>query len=394
MIFRFTLSHGVLGSLVISEPDGWKDCTLKLERHEEFHSLIEYFEGDFVFYGDNGSENGGIDFIREVERTYGADAELAITIEIAPDNFTYQTVFIGQLDLWNIEEMPDNKAQVPIIRNDFWAKFINRFDTPVDIQSTESIDGTPVTPMTNVNLNLTNQKIRVRSEGYLSAGYVFGKESSTDLGNGEYLQVDVDQMVLDELQTKSGPPLAYNPVVPFWIYDFEYAGDYTFDIKIEFSLLIDISSPPTINYGQNSTHNYAGSIIFIECYIQKNDEAPIQMGVIENDQGDKSSTYFYNGTFTVNANDVVRIYGAVVSNWPGGSDGIGRAFLLWGRDNSEVLTDDILSASGPFNFGTPPSGLEDPTYFNVTGNTVFPESNSESFLIHDVAGAIIDRIVL
>src|SRR5690348_1601777 len=124
MRLRFALTHSVLGTVYISEPDGWADAVMKLERHPEFHSLIEYFEGSFIFYGT------AAEFISQVESDYGFDAELQIDITYSRDDVTFESVFSGQLDISESVAMPDGKIQVPIIRNDFWAKFINRLDTP------------------------------------------------------------------------------------------------------------------------------------------------------------------------------------------------------------------------------------------------------------------------
>ena len=92
MEYRFTLSHEFLSDKVISEPQGFDKAQLKLMRHEEFHSLIEYYEGEFVFYGSDGFVDGGIDYIREVERLYGHDTDLHITIEVAPDGYTFDSL--------------------------------------------------------------------------------------------------------------------------------------------------------------------------------------------------------------------------------------------------------------------------------------------------------------
>jgi hypothetical protein len=60
--------------------------------------------------------------------------------------------------------MPDGKLQAPIIRNDFWAKFINRLDTPVNIQSTTSVDDEAVEVIDNVILRLLSQIINFQSQ--------------------------------------------------------------------------------------------------------------------------------------------------------------------------------------------------------------------------------------
>src|SRR5688572_33127127 len=115
MNFCFTLSHNVLGSKIITEPDGWKEAKLKLERDDNFHSLIEYFDGSFIFYGsDGGSIDGGYNFIKNAESTYGPDVTIRIFIEITDDDISYETVFDGQLKLEMSEELINNKIRVQI----------------------------------------------------------------------------------------------------------------------------------------------------------------------------------------------------------------------------------------------------------------------------------------
>lgn len=158
MRLRFALTHSVLGTVYISEPDGWADAVLKLERHPEFHSLIEYFEGSFIFYGT------ATEFITQVESEYGFDAELQINITYSRDDVTFESVFSGQLDISESVAMPDGKIQVPIIRNDFWAKFINRLDTPVNIQNPLSVDDGALDVINNVTLRLLSQIINFQSQ--------------------------------------------------------------------------------------------------------------------------------------------------------------------------------------------------------------------------------------
>jgi len=76
--FKFTLSHAIKGTLEISEPINWVNAVLKLERHEDFHSLIEYFDGAFfnVNYNDSEPKCGhivtqrfySVDMLREAKK--------------------------------------------------------------------------------------------------------------------------------------------------------------------------------------------------------------------------------------------------------------------------------------------------------------------------------------
>lgn len=156
-VFKFTLSHDS-DTWEISEPIGWLDSMLRLERHEDYHSLIEYFTGSFIFYGDNGVDDGGLDIIRSIEQEFGPDATLIIQIDISFDSgIVYENVFTGQLDITSIQEDERNQAEVAIIRDDFWAKFIARKDTPVDLQATIDLDQNSIIPITPATINLISQ---------------------------------------------------------------------------------------------------------------------------------------------------------------------------------------------------------------------------------------------
>lgn len=366
-IFRFTLHHAETGSLEITEPQGWTDCKLKLERHDEFHSLIEYFEGAFIFYGTNGIDNGGIEFIRYVEENYGPDATIGIDIEVSFDSArTFEYIFLGQLDLTTINELKDNRAQIAIIRDDKWAKFISRKETTVNLQTTTDLDDNPITPFDVINLNLPSQKIQKRFRGEFNIGEPIRQ---TDLLVGDFVQFDVDNEELSEIREKYHLPFASNPERPVNLFYMEEAGSYAFDIRIEAQAvdLIMGDHYPTSPY--------------FEYVIQFNEEAAIPLtatdfGVFP----DQSTVYEYNDTRDLNAGDVVRIYANIIGNIATAND-----------PSTAQMALRMLSANAP----TTPSGAGASetniraTHLYVTANTVTPATRDEAFLIHDVGAAIL-----
>jgi hypothetical protein len=235
-IFRFTLRHQETGSLEITEPAGWMDAKLKLERHEDFHSLVEYFEGAFIFYGTNGVDNGGIDYIRFIEQNYGPDATIGIDIEVSFDSaVTYEFIFIGQLDLTTINELKDNRAQIAIIRDDFWAKFISRKGQPVNLQSTTDLDGQPITPIDKIRLYLPSQKVRYN-------GQYHWIDTVTYAGALGYfgLHLDWEENILDDLKKFTLPRVAIDigniagqALNLVGNIEAPWDGDYTLDIRLE-----------------------------------------------------------------------------------------------------------------------------------------------------------------
>lgn len=401
MNFRFTLSHDILGSQVIDEPAGWKDAKLRLERHNDFHSLIEHYDGGndggFMFYGDNGEINGGVDFIRDAELVYGLDVELNALVELSFDAQTYETIFTGQVDVSEKTELVDNKIEAPIIRDDFWSTFINRMDTPVSLSSLTDLDGNAVSAVTPIDMYLPSQKIVKKIISNLSYGTAIFQGDITLNG---YIQFDFDNETLSEIDTKHHLYIAANPERPVSLIDVTEAGDYTFNIRIETSLIRETGGGIPACAG---TRIRDVTSTFMEVLIQKNDDTPLFF--TKTDFVTDSTVYSYSGTLNLLAGDQIRIYGSINDvSWKSASQAIN--LLVWGVDNSDVLIEDgqfsfngvscqldsiILSN---VNFGTASSADTNPTRFSVTANTVYPSTIAEGYLLHDAFYGVLQRIGL
>jgi hypothetical protein len=374
MKYRFTLSHDAFPDKVISEPQGFDQAQLKLVRHEDFHSLIEYYEGEFIFYGADQFDDGGIDYIREVDSAYGHDTDLRITIEVAPDGYTFETLFVGLLKLAELEELPDNKMQVPVIRDDFWSKFINRQETQVDIQSQTNLDNTSADQFDSVNLRMSSQTIRKRYYGQWNEG-----ENTLIVPNPSgdtYLQITPPDISLDEIDEAFSLGFFYNYERPVWWLESDEAGEYRFDFRIVMSGNIGGSQPPLEHFTVASNA--------WDLYFQKNDDTAAlftKVNVITIPAtGFGYTIYTYSVTLDLNVGDRIRVYGIEIASlltkltiW-----GVGEAFYSDGGIDNESIANITQ--------------FEIPSYFDVEADTVFPISNCQSFLIHDAGGQITDRI--
>lgn len=356
-VFRFQLSHSNLGTIEISPPIGWKQAKLKLERHPEFFSLVEYFDGDFIFYGDNGIDNGGIAFIKQAERLYGVDATINIIISISfDDGEEFESIFSGQLDLSGLQELKNNKIQVPIIRNDFWSKFINRRSTPVDLRSTTNLDGETATVIDFVDTNLIGQTVKKVYYGEFEEGYYFG---AVPFNN--YIQLSPDDDILTELEEVYPLRPAINSELPVWIFEPTEEGSYTFDI------LISASSAPIPSTVMNTASPY------YTFYYQLNDNTPIAFAETDIGQtiSDTYTKFTFNYTTNLGIGDVVRVYGVHDINAQ-------PEFSIWGINGS------FNSLGGGSGVAIPnTTGLAVPSYFRITGQTTYKESSAEGFLLHD-----------
>lgn len=302
-------------SQVISEPDGWEGAQLKLERDMDLFTLLETFNGGandaFIFYGDNGTENGGIDFIRDIETNYGFDANITLLIEYAPDDLMYSTLFSGLLDLSAKNEMKDNKMQVPVIRDDFWTKFMNRFETPVNLSDTVDLDGDAVDVVNPVTLELSSQAVRFSGEYTWDESFTYEDDGSS---TEKLYQIDWDKTQVDDLKKFNISRATIFPVTSMAEdsklltaqFEAPWDGIYTFDVRIVSS---DLSTGPawTANTGQvefrigRAGLTYTDHDIFSESV-----EGPFDLG---GGLEDSLGIFTYQGSFTLRKGDQIVIYG-------------------------------------------------------------------------------------
>lgn len=344
-IFRFTLRHEIEGSLQVSEMDGWLDSKLKLERHEDFHSLVEYFEGAFIFYGNNGVDNGGIDFIRFIEQNYGPDATLNIDIEVSFDSaVTYEFIFVGQLDLTTLNELKDNRAQIAIIRDDFWAKFISRKSTPVNLQATTDLDGASITPVQNILTILTSQKVRALFQGENGEGTIVSNVVERwDIAGNEFGIIDFPTIIRDEIEEKFSYPIVDSPTRPFDLFDLKYGGVYQIDFSMSVWSIIE--------------HSAAQAATQFEFSINNNTPIIMTRTDIGTPGVDQRTEFTYSDTLNLVAGDQLRFY--------------------------------IRNTSGSLITVLQPKKSLYLSYLNVVADTIFPETRDEAFLIHDAGAAIL-----
>jgi hypothetical protein len=370
-VFRFTLSHSSVGTKVISEPIGWAKAKLKLERHPEFHSLVEYFEGDFIFYGSDGIVDGGLNFILNVENRFGFNTDLNIQIDISyDDGVDYESVFTGQLDLIALQHLNNNQISVPIIRDNLWSKLIARRNIPVDLSSVVDLDGNPCSPTPHIEINLPSQKVRQIHESISTTSGSKSPESSKLIINGRYYQCSFDKVNVDEISEIYPNPQVDNTELPAGIFIAKYAGSYSFSIQstafdynpafgqwsgqgpsdfFNFFLNVDgVEFPFTIGDTFASTNISAGRIFYLEMSgVQLAEGSEVR--VYGKGSADKTISGSYTGTF----------------NWNGPVVGLTCGF---------GCTYDIEC------------------FLNITADTIYPSSTAQGYLLHDAFAGVVQRI--
>lgn len=354
--FRFTFFNAALypAGIVVNQPLGWRDAKLSLTRDPLFHSLIEYFKGTFIWYGI------ARDVIVAVDAAQGPGATLRVLIE-QRYNVGFVSIFDGLLDISQLEDITKSgtfyKISVPIIRDDFWSKIINRKGAKADIAGAVDMDGNAIAPQSSLTLNLTPQAVRqnfIRVEA--------GASSQTDqqaVGVTSYLLIDNANFTLDEINKRyeyGSKVVQNNPVDALqFLYVPEYAGSYTFNMLIAYSLVW--TGARNIDVKWFITTIIAG--------VRTN----TQIGVTNSAAAATSINSFgFNpilaSTITLNAGDQVYIYGVVT-----------------------------LSAGVADLSFIPYDGLNDvKTQFTVQADTIYQPSTADVFRIFEAFLSILEKI--
>jgi hypothetical protein len=245
--FRFTIFHDDLYPIgvVVDEPEGWDKARLVLDRHEDFHSLVERFEGEFIWYGS------AHEVLREIELGYGVDSEAGLLIEISIQTGVWEDLFSGLIKLSQLEHKSNSKfykMKVPIIRDDFWTKFINRRGTPVNLLDTEDVDGEARTLVDKITLPLPSQVIRQKFERQTNWNddnlepfdnyIIIAPEYQAN--TTYYLIFDNSRTLIDEVKNRFDNGLQIsteNPLdVSKYLWKVENDGNYDFVTKVRFLL--------------------------------------------------------------------------------------------------------------------------------------------------------------
>lgn len=469
MQFRFTLTNSIVGAQVIDNPDGWQDIKVKLERDPKFHSLIEKIEVPLIFYGSNGTVDGGYDYITNVITTQGINAIIVLTIDVSEDEGqTYEYFYEGNLELSDAQKFSEGdtfyKLQVPIIQTSLWSKFFNRIETPVDLRSATDLDGVAADVDTPIELNLlsqainsslygkiNNQVLQLRNVDYLfiteTSPLVYTENSYATFAVGDKIQINIcDILDLDEIKERFTIPFANAGALASGVSDFlqaKYSGDYNINLRIEASVFSSCAANDGL--GTFASRDYAFSDSFVAAdgyfnfYIQKNNDQPILLSAESSPLVlQKLSTYYtFSGIISFNVGDTLKLFAEIIRNLddlntdvgvhpfsPAGTVlpplGLGTTYtkdninylFFWGQNNSNISLAHYNYAvkvdGGAFNSyylfgynvngaayngaGDPPSALATPTYLSIVATTIFPETTTDAFLIHDVFKSITERI--
>lgn len=127
----------------IAEPVKFSDVLLTAEVDKLYHGLnSNYSDGSLKLEFTCDSDRALID---EQIRLHGTDANIRFQIvEVSADGSEY-VEYNGKLDCTTAEYSPD-RTSISVIENSILESIKNRFDTPVKLDLTQTLDNGTITP--------------------------------------------------------------------------------------------------------------------------------------------------------------------------------------------------------------------------------------------------------
>lgn len=367
--FRFTFFHSVVSpsGTIVKEPVGWKESALSLERDAVWHSLVEYFKGTFVWIGNART------FLNNIKETYGPDELVRVQIEINYGD-AWETLFDGLVDISQSVDISKNgkfyKLQAPIIRDDFWTKFMSRKSIPVDLTASVDLDGNARTAINPITLDLPNQFIRsvFRARMYdwndndrVPIVYNFDTSGSNIIEwgilelpvvetNNIQNKFDYTAQAIDRITTFP----AKNSGVLFNNFIIKYKGTYTFNFEIYLS-----TSPYTTPYAPGDKFAF-GTFRFVK---NGNIVGSFTRTDLGTDGVDGRSKYEYSVTIDLEADDSIFYFYDFTS-------GTRSAYIVF----SEWFAGET-------------------SFIEVIADTEFKPTTTDAYKIKDAAESVLSKII-
>ena len=154
---RYTLRHNPYGTLVITEPEGWRSDEMEIARHKDYHGMFTQFSNSLKFHLD------AADYIRIVKKLYGVNANIElIKEERDPDTDVWERSYSGFLDLSTLE-INEGVVSVKFNSSGIQEQLKARENQKIEIERTDTIDGGDIDPIETNIVELDGRSIFLRT---------------------------------------------------------------------------------------------------------------------------------------------------------------------------------------------------------------------------------------
>ncbi|WP_127846208.1 hypothetical protein [Psychroflexus aestuariivivens] len=146
------------GSMIISEPIGWKTDDKEMARNEDYDGIFPKFSNNLKFYGD------AVDFIQAVKDIFDINAEIRLSKkEKHPYEDTWYLSYTGYLDM-STYTYEDNKISLKFNSGGLEQELKNRNNKKIEIERTNTLDGQPIPDLETSKVKLEGRRIFLRSK--------------------------------------------------------------------------------------------------------------------------------------------------------------------------------------------------------------------------------------
>jgi hypothetical protein len=266
--------------------------------------------------------------------------------------------------------------KVPIIRDDFWTKFINRRGTPVNLLDTEDVDGEARTPVDKITLPLPSQVIDqkyIRETDYNTSednvDFIPGSGTIMTEGQTYYMLFHNVFVSVDEIKERFdyGNIVTENNPTEDLLYYFkvQYSGTYTINCSIRYLVTLIAVSP------------FFDIIWYFQVKSKGSLQMPVQIGSPRSGQynpatgiKDLNDHNLVDHIINLKAGDEIYIFAEFTLTGSGG--GVSNYYSDY--NNAIIGFDPIY------------------TEFSITANTTYPQTSTDAFLLKDAFESVISKI--
>ncbi|MES2796654.1 MAG: hypothetical protein V4683_11840 [Bacteroidota bacterium] len=155
---RYTLQNKSQGSLIITEPIGYKNDEKELTRHDQYHGIISRFSNASKFTGS------GKDYIKLIDDIEGINGEIISKREERhPQTDEWNLSYSGYLDLSTLE-LENNEASIKFNSGGIEQLLKARESEQVEIDRTTTIDGKTIPALEPITVGMDGRRIFLKTK--------------------------------------------------------------------------------------------------------------------------------------------------------------------------------------------------------------------------------------
>lgn len=375
----------------VLEPVKWDGVNIIMKRDPKTHSIsYELTDGEIMLEFDC---KAGKSILETLYNSQGNDANAQFEAGYY-DAGVYTIFYTGRFN-FNTYEIDNTFVTIGIERVTKEDTVRTRFETKVRLDTDETFDGQPLTPLVPLEtlfhskaiqktyeVDVSNPDPGVYSELNLFyfgiAGIGGGGGANQFEEKTFYLQFSDKEVKLSELEEVFSYPLAFNTNEPLEKLRVTEAGDYTIDISLIFQSAYGIPTQTGVSAAEldcgTGLIEYTRSRLYLKIY-DKDDVIKHTVLLDEVDETDCTSlarvlpaqTIGYLNTFSLDVGDKVKIY---------------PELYISGTYNRRVSYSELTFSPEAYAFGT----------IKITGETTVNSSNVKTYLIHEATNRVLEVI--